>query len=121
MARVRFIEHRGVQLLLLDFSNVSDTITALAAIEEARVEVRRQPPGSLLTLTDVRGSRFDKRIVDSIRELAAHNKPYVKAAAVVGLSGLTRVVYTALIRLTGRNIAAFDTLEEGQDYLAEQA
>lgn len=118
--RTYFIEHRGARILLLDFSHVMDEQVAMATIGEARRIVAGQPHGSLLTLTNVEGSHFDSNIVGALRELVEHNRPFVRAGAVVGLSGLMRVVFSTLVHLTGRNIRAFDQVEEAKDYLAAQ-
>lgn len=120
MERTHFIEHRGVRILLLDFSHVMNEELALATIAQARSVVAEQAPNSLLTLTNVEGSHFDSRVVSALRELVEHNRPFVRAGAVVGLSGLMKVVFSTLVHLTGRNIRAFDELEEAKDYLAAQ-
>lgn len=46
------------------------------------------------------------------------NKPYVKASAVVGLSGLQQIVYNGIMKITGREIKSFSTLAEAKDWLA---
>ena len=56
-----------------------------------------------------------------MKEYTAHNKPYVRAAAVVGLSGLQEIVYNVIIKLTGRNIATFSDIAVAKDFLANQA
>ena len=119
--RTYFIEHRGVRILLLDFSRVMDSDMALRTIAQAKEVVAGQPHDSLLTLTTVEGSHFDSSIVTALRDLAEHNRPYVRAAAVVGLSGLMRVVFSTLVHLTGRNMRAFDRMEDARDYLASVA
>lgn len=118
MERTRFIEHRGVPILLLDFSSVMNEQAALAAIAEAKAAVGGQPRDSLLTLTNVAGSHFDSTVVAALRDLVEHNRPFVRASAVVGLTGLMRVVFTTMVHLTGRNIRAFDQLDEAKEYLA---
>ena len=119
--RTRFIEHAGRKILLLDFSNITDPQLALDAIAEARATVaRQQPDESLLTLTDVTGSRFDSGVLKAIRELAEHNRPYVRAGAVVGLDGLLKVVYNTLVLLTGRDLRSFDDAASAKAYLLQQ-
>jgi hypothetical protein len=121
MPRTRFIEHAGRKLLLLDFSGITDPEGAYDAIAEARSIIARNPPdGSLLTLTLVKDSHFDSGVLKAIRELAEHNKPYVRAGAVVGLAGLMKVVFNTLIHLTGRNIKSFDDVESAKTYLLAQ-
>jgi hypothetical protein len=121
MSRIRFIDHRGTRILLLDYSRISDPREALATIAESRRIVAAEPKdASLLTLTLVTGSHFDSGVLKAIREMVEHNKPHVRAAAVVGLNGLMRVVYNTLVHLTGRNIKAFEDEEAARSYLVAQ-
>lgn len=121
MARTHFIEHGGRRIVLLDLTGLTNPAETLAAIDEAKAFIAQQPKeGQLLTLTHVRGSQFDTQVVQALRGLVEHNKPYVRAGAVVGLSGLMRVVYSTLVHLTGRNLRAFDDLEAAKEYLAAQ-
>ncbi|HWO88813.1 MAG TPA: hypothetical protein VNL98_06660 [Gemmatimonadales bacterium] len=118
--RIRWIEHKGKRILLHDFSHITNPFDVLPAVEASRAIVAVQPKGSLLALTDVTGSRFNKEIVDALKSLANHNKPFVKAGAVVGLSGLQRVVYVAITQFTGRRLPTFETAEQAMDWLVEQ-
>lgn len=118
--RIRWVEHKGKRILLHDFSGISNPFDVLPAVATSRAVVAAQPKGSVLTLTNVTGSRFNKEIVDALKELANHNKPYVKAGAVVGLSGLQRIVYVAITQFTGRRLPTFSSAEEAMDWLAEQ-
>ncbi|HEX5727677.1 MAG TPA: hypothetical protein VFX98_19555 [Longimicrobiaceae bacterium] len=120
MERTRFIEHRGRRILVLDYSGIRDGEEALREIENSRRVVALQAPGSLLVLTNVKDARYNKDIVQAMKELAAHNAPYVKASAVVGMSGLHRVAYQAIILFSKRRIQVFDTPEEGLDWLVAQ-
>jgi hypothetical protein len=117
----RFFEHDGHRILRFDFARIAAGEEALAAIAEAKASVSGQAPGSLLVLTDVTGSRFDATILAAIRDLMQTNAPYIRASAVVGLSGLQRVVYSSLVRLTRRNVRAFDDEAAALDWLASQA
>lgn len=119
MSRTNFIEYQGVRIALLNFAGIADTETALAAIAEAESIITQEPPRSVLTLTDVTGSHFDSTIVKALRQLAEHDRPFVRAGAVVGLSGLMRVILSTLVHLTGRDLRAFDTLEEAKQYLVQ--
>lgn len=118
--RVYWIEHRGARILYHDFTNVQDVDEAVAGIRAAAAPMRASPPGSVLALTNVSGSRFNKRVLDALLELTKGNKPYVKASAIVGLSVLSRAAYLMIGRLTGREIHAVGTVEEAKEWLAER-
>jgi hypothetical protein len=119
MGRVRIVSHRGTQIVFQDFSRVTTAEEGLRAIDEAREFVERQPPG-VLVLTDVTGSTFDQRVVDALKDLAKHHKPFVAASAIVGMSPIQRVIYATVLKITGRVIRPFTTLDEAKDWLAEQ-
>ena len=118
--RTRMIEHNGVPIMLLDYSDILDTPQALAEIEKTKVLIAQQPPASVRTLTYVRGSRYTAPVIDAMKELVAHNKPYVKAAALVGMNTLHRIIYRAVITFSRRNIEVFEDIEEAKDWLAGQ-
>jgi hypothetical protein len=120
LARVRFIEQRGKRILLIDFSGLQATEEILAEVENARAVVAAQPPASLLTLTHVKGARYTPPVMEALKKLAADNKPYVRAAAVVGMEGLHRVLYRAVILFSRRNIETFDSMNEAREWLATQ-
>lgn len=63
---------------------------------------------------------FDTDITEAFKRFTAGNKPYVKAGAVVGVSGLKKIVYNAVMKFTGRDIIALDDLEMAKDYLAQK-
>lgn len=120
MERTHFITHRGKQILVLNYSGLEETPETLVEIEKSREIVAREPPQSVLTLTYVRDAKYDGRVIQALKELAAHNKPFVRAGAVVGMSLLHRVVYQLVIFATKRKLATFEDLQDAKDWLVEQ-
>ena len=120
MERTRFIEHEGTRILLQDYSGIRDPEDALAEIRLSRDVVARQPHNSLRILTDVREARYNAAVLQALKEMAAHNAPFVRASALVGVGGLHRIAYQAVILFSKRNIRIFDTRDEALDWLATQ-
>ena len=120
MERTRFIDHKGKRILLLDYAGMRDPQEAVREIRTSMELVARQPKGSLRVLTLVRDARYNAAVLQGMKELAAHNAPYVKASAVVGMSGLHRIAYQAVILFSKRNIRTFDDEAEALDWLATQ-
>ncbi len=83
MERVRFIRHSDKEILFLDFSSCKPGEVFLV-IDKAKPVIAGQPEKSLLTLSDVTNARFDDTVSQRMKEFTAHNKAFVKAAAVVG-------------------------------------
>lgn len=118
--RTRFIIHNDVPILLLDYSNINGRDAALREIGLSRRIIAQQPEGSVRTLTYVEGAHYDADVVQALKELTVHNAPYVKAAAVVGLNALRRIIYRAVITFSRRDIRVFSDLDAAKDWLAAQ-
>lgn len=118
MKRTRFIDHQGIEILLIDFSGIEEPQPALDAIAEAKEFIRKQPRQSLLTLTNVRGSKFNHEVAQAVWDLVKHDKPYVRAGAVVGLEeGRQQKLYDLITHMTRRKLELFDEMEEAKNWL----
>jgi hypothetical protein len=118
--RTREITRGGKQIVHLDFANFTDVKVALAAIEYARQFIAKYPLGSVRTLTDVTNSRANDEIVNALKGLTKANKPYVKCGAVVGLTAMQRILFKAVMTFSGRNLSAFETVEQAGAWLEKQ-
>ena len=118
--RTRFIDHKGTRVLHFDYRGVRDPEEALAAIRHSMDEARKHPPKSLRIMTSVRDARYNTAVLQALKELASVNEPYVKASAVVGMGGLHRIAYQAVILFSRRVLKTFDTEEEALDWLVQQ-
>ncbi len=119
--RTHFIEYQGRRIVLVDFTNLTVEAECLAEIEKARLFFAAQTPdGTLLTMTDGTGAHYTSKVMEALKQLAAHNKPYVRAGAAVISSRLHRVVVTAVAIFTGRHLAVFPTRHEALAWLVKQ-
>lgn len=122
MNKVRFIQHKGVQIILLDFVDIVDTEIGLEAVAEASRFIGALPhTRSALTCTDATGTRYDRRIIDALKVLAEANRPIVKAAAIVSTSSIHRAAASMLAMVSRRKLESFDTRDKALDWLASQA
>ncbi len=101
---------------MLDFSN-SDADQVLKIIEDAKDMIVGRPHGSLLTLTDVTNARFNERVGEGLKQFTAANKPFVKAGAVVGITGLKKILFGAVVAFSQRKLETFDDREEAKRWL----
>lgn len=115
--RVRFIRHRSAEILWIDWTDATGE-EILAAIAEAKRLIATRPHKSVRTLTTVTGARIERRVTDALKEYVAHNKPYVVAGAVVGLSDLKTVIFNFINRATGRSLRAMESVEVAKEWLA---
>ncbi len=120
MPKTEFIEHKGKKILFMDFSN-SQKKDILKALEQTKGMIEKQiKPGTGLGLMDVTDSDFDPDIVKALKDFAAHNKPYMRMTAIIGVEGLKTAIYSVVAEFTGRkNLVLFDDIEKAKDWLAE--
>lgn len=115
--RVRFIRHRNVEILHIDWSGAS-AAEMLAAMDAAKATIAGRPLGSVRTLTTVHNSQMSRAVTDALKDYVAHNKPYVLAGAVVGLNDLKMIIFNFVNRVTGRTLRAIEEVEAAKDWLA---
>jgi len=118
MGQVSTVTHKGASIVKVDLSHTSSVEENLETLEQAKKLIRDQPPGSVLLLTDVTKAFFNAKGISAIKDWSSFNTPYVKASAVLGVSGIYRIVYEAVVKLVGREIACFDSEEQALDWLA---
>jgi hypothetical protein len=119
MKRVEFFTYKSKRILLIDFSNLKATDVP-PVIAEAQQIIAQQPNGSVFTLTDLTQMGFSPEVAAAMKNYTLHNKPYVKAAAVVGASGLMSVVKGSVEKSSMRDLVNFETREEAQEWLVSQ-
>ncbi|MFA5321836.1 MAG: hypothetical protein WC373_04120 [Smithella sp.] len=121
MPDVSFITHKGVKILYEDFSNGKPG-ELLPAIEKAKAVISSQPKKSILALVNVQGAGFDMSVTAALKDFVKGNEPYIKCAAIYGVEGLKEVIFKSILTFTGRkNLVLCKTLEEGKEFLADQA
>jgi hypothetical protein len=119
-SRVQFIIHQGKRVLSIDYSHCNVALMK-AVTEEMHRVISRERLNSVLTLNDVTGTSFDQESVEVLKSRVAANAPYVKRAAVIGISGLQRLIYEAVKLFTKRSIRSFSNRQEALDYLVRDS
>jgi hypothetical protein len=118
---LQVLEYKGGKILFLDFSNCTSKEEFMPIIDAAKQWVQNKDPKSVLTLTDVTDTRFNEEIINLMKELTLHNKPYVKAGAVVGITRpLLKLAYNAVMAFSKRTLPIFDTHDQAKEWLINQ-
>jgi len=122
MASVYEINHQGKTILCMDIAGLKskDKLELLEYVSRAKEIIRKQPPKSLLVITNVTKTGFDTEVASIIKEYAAHNTPYIKASAIVGVAGWAKIILAAVKTFTGRDFYLADTIEEAKEWLVKQ-
>jgi len=119
MQRATTIRHGEISIIFVDFRDC-DLPQSLQVIAEATKLIRGQPSHSALILTDFTNSTHDARLAPALNEFTSGNAPHVKASAIIGMTGMKRVVYDVVMKATGRNIPIFDDADKAKEWLIAQ-
>ena len=116
------ITYQGKKMFCLSVAGLQLHEKKLVAqiLEDGKKEIRRHPSKSALVITDITNTGYDSEVATMFKEYASHNTPYVKASAVVGASGLQKIILTAIKTLTKRDFHLSATIEEAKEWLAGQ-
>jgi hypothetical protein len=117
--KTQWITHKGKRILLADYSNFAMDIEGAKAEMLAAVNLaKREPPNSVLTLTDVRGTKGSPDMVNLMKDTATKIAPYARKRAVVGVGGIQRTFLDLINKVSGaKTLVAFDDLEKAKDWL----
>lgn len=114
--RLRFIQHKGHAVFLIDLSNCSNKEIAIL-LEQIKAAVERHEKGSLLILSDFTGTHIDKKVATRAKEVLVLDRPYVKKSAWVGAENLPHVFYENFKSFSQRELPTFKTRDEALDWL----
>ncbi|MFZ1976708.1 MAG: STAS/SEC14 domain-containing protein [Bacteroidota bacterium] len=122
MAGVYELEYKGKAIFCMDISGLQskDIQEFYKHVNHAEEMIRKHPPKSLLVITEVTNTGFDTAVAGIIKDYAQHNTPYVKASAVVGIVGWSKIILTAIKTATGRDFYLADTMEDAKEWLVKQ-
>jgi hypothetical protein len=114
--RVRFLEHRGKQILLVDLSHLkaAEILELLPDIQEI---VTSEPRNSVLSLGDYTDTEVRREVADQIKKTLVFDRPHVKKSALVGTDHVPHVFLEAFHTFAQRDFGLFQTREEAMDWL----
>jgi hypothetical protein len=117
--RIRFINHKGQQVLLVDFSHCTaqEVLELLPDVQEI---VTEQPQGSLLTLGDYTGTEVRREVADAMKKVLLFDRRHVKRSAFVGTEHVPRMFLEAFQTFAQREIQFCKTRAEALDWLVEE-
>ena len=118
--RIQFLEQDGKQILLLDATNMPPGDKFKQFIDDAKHVIHMQQKNSMRTLFDATNAYFDKETVDILKDFTASNRPYVKASAVVGITGLKKMMLELVSKFSNRTFKQCETREEAVAWLVKQ-
>ena len=116
--RIRFIEHRGKNVLLIDVSNLTpEELSSMGRLVPSYLAT--QAKGSVLLLADFTGSKFDRASLEVLKQATVFDRPHLKKSAWVGAEALPKVFHDNIKAFSQRDLPMFKTREEALDWLVK--
>jgi hypothetical protein len=114
---IDWIEYKNKEILLIDYRGLGEEeiIETLKLVPE-RI---RERPAPVLLLADVTDTTTTPAFMSLLKEVGVQIKPFLDKQAIVGISGLKRILLDAYNRFTGSAGGAFPTLDEAKEWLVK--
>jgi hypothetical protein len=118
--RIRFIDHQGKKILLVDLSNLPPGEFE-KLVHQVPDYVTVQPRGSVLVLTDFTAAVFNRDTIRAVKETAVFDKPFIKKSALIGTETFPVEFYEELKNFSRRELLIFRTRDEALNWLVAEA
>jgi hypothetical protein len=120
MPDVKFIDHLGERILVIDFSHAYDDQKIIETAEEAMQCVRStNQRGSVRGLIDLSRTSLNKVVRGTLKRLSRNNGPFMRSVAFVGLGVVLSPMFKGFLLVTGRsNHRVFRERQDALDWLA---
>jgi hypothetical protein len=113
--------HKGTSYFHADYSGFGRNIDALKVeVDGADSQIEQSPADSALVLVDIRNTVTSTDVVSLFKASTARTKGHVKKTAIVGVTGVQRILALAVARFSGEELHLFPSIEEAQEWLVGQ-
>ena len=110
--------HKGKRFIYCDFRDFGIEADGLnAEIEAADRLICKELEGSVLALADLRDTVASRKVVEMFKLSAARTRKNVRKQAVVGVTGIRKLLAEAVARFSEQPMHLFDSVEEAKDWL----
>ena len=115
---VSYITHNGRKILHVNFKDIKSKDAVMSNLEDMKKHYI-EATDKIYLLLDVRGTFTDPEVMDTLKH---YGKQYFSGKsekrAILGITGVKKILLRAYSIVTGTNVASFDSEEEAKDYLA---
>ena len=116
MERIRFIDHQGKRILLIDLSGCQAAEVAQLANQVPAV-VTGEPPGSVLLLADFSNSTPTREAMERVKVAAALDRKHIRRSAWVFNGNIPKPLHDAVQAFSSRDIPKFESREKAIAFL----
>jgi hypothetical protein len=115
-SRMKWITYQGKEILLDDYSNIypEQFPPLIKRIIELTFESGKK---DILLIVDVTGAYANKEAVSAFVESGKESKPLLQKTAVVGITGVKKILLNVVNKFSGLSAKAVSTMEEAKEWL----
>ncbi|MCP4678486.1 MAG: hypothetical protein GY854_23850 [Deltaproteobacteria bacterium] len=113
---VNWINHKGKEILVLNYSKLADG-EHLSQVDRVESSVQSTTQKEILKLTVITDTHINEAFMTRIEQLNHKYDSLVEKEAVVGITGLKKVLLKARGVVSSKEIKAFDDTEAAKDWL----
>jgi hypothetical protein len=114
-----WMTHKGKKVFYADYSHMKpeELKAEVAAVEPVLCSM---PKDSVLSLADVRGTYGTHEAMETLKGITSKTKSHVHKRAVIGISGVQKILLKAINQFTGQETVPFDSVDKALDWLVEE-
>jgi len=115
---IEWIQHKGKKIAYIKYLGLKPE-AMLDLVREATKAIIAAKSDEILSLTDISDCFVTPEFMELSKQQSAISLPHTKKAAIVGVSGVKKVLLRTLNAFAAKPRVPFDTVEEAKDWLAE--
>ena len=115
-ARMKWITYKGKEILLDDYSNIMPEQFA-PLIQQITNLTFQSGKKDILLNVDVTGAFANKEAINAFSESGKKSKILLKKTAVVGITGVKKILLNIVNKFTGLSAKPVSTLEAAKEWL----
>ena len=114
--RVKWINYKGKDILCDDYTNLQgdEFVEIIKTLTDHVMKVGKK---DILLLLDLNNSYTNKPVVSAFTEAGKRVRPVVKKTAVLGITGVKKVLLNAVNKLSSIDANPFSSEEEAKEWL----
>jgi len=114
--RVKWIEYKGKDILDYDYTNLQgdEFVETIKVLTDHLMNIGKE---DILLLLDLTNSFTNKAVVNAFTEAGKRVRPVVKKTAVLGITGVKKVLLNVVNKLSSIDANPFSTKEDAKEWL----
>ena len=115
---IEWIDHKGKKILYIKYGGLSPA-ERLEQIKQATKMIVATNSDKNLSLSDMSDCYVDNDFIELAKEQGKISLPLTHKAAIVGVTGVKKILLNVVNALSPKARKPFDSIDEAKDWLAE--